>query len=120
MTPRDLGGAISRAHHIYTWVPYCELEPDDEEEDVVESGEAPVPAVPAPVVVVAEGEAEEEEEEEEEPDCLDNFEGCWLAITRVQAGEIKRSAADNAEIDGIDIVAEEVGGDLYIGVGTLP
>jgi hypothetical protein len=112
MNPRELGGSISRAAHIFVWVPYTEVEPDEEiEAVVVETETAPAEAV------VAGG----EDEGADEDILLDNLEGYWLPVTRVQARELQHAAIERFKDDeDVDILAEEHRGDLYIGMGPLP
>lgn len=123
MTPRELGGAISRAKTIFVWVPYGTFEDEgddlEEDDDELEPGEAPPEPAPAPVptVVVAEPTGEEEE-----PDPFDGIDGYWLQVTRVQARDVQARAIKQIEEEGfdVDIMAEDVKGDLYIGFGPLP
>jgi hypothetical protein len=93
MKARPLGGAISRADAIYVWVPYTEV--------VYEADE------------VVEGETVEEVEEEPEEI------GHWLAVTKVQAKELVADAC-TSDIEDLEIMAEERGQKLYIGLGPLP
>jgi len=106
MKPRQLGGAIGRADAIYVWVPYTEVVYEYEEEEV------PKPAPSG--VELAEGEEVEEEEEDTEEI------GYWLAVTKVQARELVAEACTREDIEDMDVMAEERGNKLYIGVGPLP
>ncbi|HEY5243314.1 MAG TPA: hypothetical protein VIJ22_17660 [Polyangiaceae bacterium] len=115
MKPRALGGCIGRADAIFVWVPYAEVEYEDEPEEpevgadgLVEVGEVldtedePDPGDP-------------EEEYDDEPEEI----GLWMAVTKVQARELVADAC-TSEIEDLEIEATEAPTGLYIGLGPVP
>lgn len=114
MKPRQLGGAITRADAIFVWVPYAEVEYEEEEIDeepepvdgLVEVGE---------ILDPEETGDPEEEEYDDEPEEI----GLWMAVTKVQARELVADAC-TSDVEDLEIEASELPTGLYIGLGPLP
>ena len=118
MKPRALGGCIGRADAIFVWVPYAEVEYEDEPEEELE---------PEPVDGLVEvGEVLDTEDEPDPGDPEDGgFDdepeeiGLWMAVTKVQARELVADAC-TSEIEDLEIEATEAPTGLYIGLGPVP